>query len=139
MNASLYAYAETELTWGWRGPCPSPPPPPTFGKKPFSIQKFIRPPLTELPSSKCYHLLFVFYFVFFLLLLCPFLCLFNKSSLVLLIFISCFIRLAHVRVINDESNFYNPSHIVFYSFEYFTTFRTCAKLFFSTFLHLVRF
>ena len=86
-------------------------------KKAFSIQKFIRPPLTELPSSKCYHLLFVFCFVFFFLLLCPFLCLFNRYSLVPSIFISCLIYLAHVRVINDESNFYNLSHIVFYNFD----------------------
>ena len=105
-------------------------------KKAFSIQKFIRPPLIELPSSKFYCLLFVFCFIFFFLLLYPFLCLFNRSSLVPLIFISCFIHLAHVRVINDESNFYNPSHIVFYSFDS-TTFRTRAKLLVSTFLHLI--
>jgi len=32
-----------------------------------------------------------------------------------------------VRVINDESNFCNPSHIVFYNFDS-TTFRTRSKL-----------
>ena len=96
------------LPWDWGGPCPLPsPPPPNLHKKPFSIQKFFRPPLIELPSSKFYS----FCFVFFFLLLCPFLCLFNRSGLVHLIFISCFIRLAHMTVINDESNFYNPSHI----------------------------
>ena len=136
MNASLYAYAETKLPWGWGDP-PPPPPPPTFErKKPFSIQKFIRPPLTELSSSKFYRLLFVFCFIFFFLRLYPFLCLFNIFGLVPLIFISCFICLAHMRVINDESNFYNPSHIVFYSFDS-TTFRTHAKLLTSTFSHLI--
>ena len=83
------------------------PPPPNVHKKPFSIQKFFRPPLIKLHSSKFYS----FCFVFFFLLLCPFLCLFNRSGLVHLIFISCFIRLAHMTVINDESNFYNPSHV----------------------------
>ena len=137
MNTILYAYAEIKLPWALRGHPPPPPSPhPTFEKKPFSIQKFIRPPLIELPSSKIYHLLFVIYFVFFFLLLCPFLCSFNWSGLVPLIFISCFIRLAHVIVINDERNFYNPSHIVFYSFDS-TTFRTHAKLLTYTFLHLI--
>ena len=129
-------HSETELSWGWGGPSPPPPNPTTFEKKPFSIQKFIRPPLIELPSSKIYHLLFVIYFVFFFLLLCPFLCSLNWSGLVPLIFISCFIHLAHVIVINDERNFYNPSHIVFYSFDS-TTFRTHAKLLTYTFLHLI--
>ena len=95
-----------EPTLGLRGAMP-PSPPPNVHKKPFSIQKFFRPPLIELHSSKFYS----FCFVFFFLLLCPFLCLFNRSGLVHLIFISCFIRLAHMTVINDESNFYNPSHV----------------------------
>ena len=112
---------------GTEGPCP-----PTFEKKPFSIQTFIRPPLTELPYSKIY----LFCFVFFFLLLCPFLCLFNRFGLVHLIFISCFIRLVHVRVINEESNFYNPLDVVFYSFDS-TTFKTRVKLLTSTFLHII--